>query len=130
MLGVNDEVVVDGVEGDMLGVNDEVVVDGVEGDKGPLLPAELLGVNANGEDEIEAVDTGGDCGCFIADRRPTEAAERCGAVFRSSSSSLSSSSLNVEGAVSGTTNCVGSESGKSRAEFELALWHAQCHFVS
>lgn len=54
----------------MLGVKDEVVVDGVEGEKGPLLVSELLGVNAKGDGEMEAEDTGGDCGRFIADRRP------------------------------------------------------------
>ena len=54
----------------MLGVRDEVVVDGVDGEKGPLLPTELLGVNANGDEEIEAEDTGGECVCFIAERRP------------------------------------------------------------
>lgn len=53
----------------MLGVRDEVVVDGVDGEKGPLTSELLLGVN--GDEEIEAEVTGGDCVCFIAERRPT-----------------------------------------------------------
>lgn len=56
-------------EPDIVGAKDGVVVDGVDGSK-RLPDPDALGVNASGEDEVEAEDTGGDWGFFKADRKP------------------------------------------------------------